>query len=112
MFFSHPTYPNDTVGVSCYYDVLCVPLVHLRHAAADNLLAPTCECVHTHDRVSIDAPHMDIGPGAGHNVPLRRLKKKKKKNLFTYYILHITFQFQKKIESLAWLSKKTFQSFD
>lgn len=58
--------------MSCHDDILRVPLVHLGHAAADNLLAPARECVHTHDGIPIDAPHVDVRACAGHNVPLTR----------------------------------------
>lgn len=70
--FSEVAYPDHAIRVSCHDDILCVPLVHLGHTAADDLLAPACECVHTHDRVAIDAPHMDVCASTGHNVPLRR----------------------------------------
>lgn len=53
-------------------DVLCVPLVHLRHAAAHDLLAPARERVHAHDGVPVDAPHVDVRAGTGHDVPLGR----------------------------------------
>lgn len=56
--------------MSRYYDVLGVPLVHLRHAAADDLLAPPREGVHTHDGVPVDAPHVDVRACTGYNVPL------------------------------------------
>ena len=65
------TYPDHAIRMSRDDDVLCVPLVHLRHAATDNLLAPACERVHTHDGVPVDAPHMDVCASAGHDVPLR-----------------------------------------
>lgn len=71
-FLSEVTYPDHSIWVSRHDDILRVPLIHLRHTAADNLLAPACECVHTHDRVPIDAPHVDVCASAGHNVPLRK----------------------------------------
>lgn len=72
MLFSQLTYPDHTVRVSRYYDVLGVPLIHLGHAAADDLLAPPREGVHTHDGVPVDAPHVDVRACTGHNVPLGR----------------------------------------
>ena len=68
---SQRTYPDHAIRVSRDDDVLRVPLVHLRHTATDDLLAPACERVHTHDGVPVYAPHMDVRAGAGHDVPLR-----------------------------------------
>lgn len=58
--------------MSRHDDILGVPFIHLGHAAADDLLAPARERVHTHDGVPVDAPHMDGRASAGHDVPLRR----------------------------------------
>lgn len=52
-------------------DVLRVPLVHLRHAAAQDLLAAAGEGVGAGNGAAVDAPHVDVGAGAGHDVPLQ-----------------------------------------
>lgn len=56
-------------------DVLRVPLVHLRHAAAQDLLAAAGEGVGAGDGAAVDAPHVDVGAGAGHDVPLQHRRQ-------------------------------------
>lgn len=51
-------------------DVLRVPLVHLGHAAAQDLLAAAREGVGAGDGAAVDAPHVNVGAGAGHDVTL------------------------------------------
>lgn len=51
--------------------VLRVPLVHLGHAAAQDLLAAAREGVGAGDGAAVDAPHMDVGAGTRHDVPLQ-----------------------------------------
>ena len=51
-------------------DVLRVPLIHLRHAAAEDVLAAAREGVGAGDGAAVDAPHVDVGPRARNNVPL------------------------------------------
>ena len=51
-------------------DVLRVPLVHLRHAAAQDVLAAASEGVGAGDGAAVNAPHVDVGPSAGHYVSL------------------------------------------
>lgn len=65
-------YPDDAVRVSCDNDVLRVPLVHLRHAAAQDLLAAAREGVGAGDGAAVDAPHVDVGAGTGHDVALHK----------------------------------------
>lgn len=55
-------------------DVLRVPLVHLRHAAAEDLLAAASEGVGAGDGAAVDAPHVNVGARAGHDVPLCKHK--------------------------------------
>ena len=64
-------YPDDAVGVSRDDDVLRVPLVHLRHAAAQDLLAAPGEGVGAGDGAAVDAPHVDVGSCTRHDVPLK-----------------------------------------
>lgn len=63
-------YPDNTIWMSCDDDVLCVPFVHLRHTAAQDLLAAPGECVGTSDRVAINAPYMDVRSSARHYISL------------------------------------------
>ena len=63
-------YPDNAVRVSGDDDVLRVPLVHLRHAAAQDVLAPAREGVSAGDGAAVDAPHVDVGPRARHDVTL------------------------------------------
>lgn len=55
-------------------DVLRVPLVHLRHAAAQDLLTAPCEGVGAGDGASVNAPHVNVRAGTRHDVPLRKHK--------------------------------------
>lgn len=66
------SYPDDSVGVSGDDDVLRVPLVHLGHAAAEDLLAAAGEGIGAGDGAAVDAPHMDVGSRAGDDVALQR----------------------------------------
>lgn len=66
------TYPDNSIRVSCYDDVLGVPLVHLWHKTTHYLLALASEGVHTCSRAAINAPHMDVSASTGHNVSLQR----------------------------------------
>lgn len=63
-------YPDNTVWVSCDDDVLCVPFVHLRHTAAQDLLAAPGERVGTSDGVAVNAPYVDVCSGTGHYISL------------------------------------------
>lgn len=72
---NRPGYPDDAVRVSGDDDVLRVPLVHLRHAAAQDLLAAAREGVGAGDGAAVDAPHVDVGAGARHDVPLRQRRR-------------------------------------
>lgn len=67
-------YPDDTIGVAGDDDVLRVPLVHLRHAAAQDLLAASCEGVGAGDGAAVNAPHVDVGSCTGDDVPLYKHK--------------------------------------
>lgn len=51
-------------------NILRVPLIHLRDAAAEDLLAAAGESVGAGDGASIDAPHMDVGASTGHYITL------------------------------------------
>lgn len=51
-------------------NILCVPIIHLWDAAAEDLLAAAGESVGAGDGASIDAPHMDIGASTGHYITL------------------------------------------
>lgn len=63
-------YPDNTIWVSCNDNILCVPLVHLWDAAAEDLLAAAGEGVGAGDGASINAPHMDVGASTGHYIAL------------------------------------------
>jgi len=52
-------------------DVLRVPLVHLGHTAAQDLLAAAGEGVGAGDGAAVNAPHMNVGACTGHDVPLQ-----------------------------------------
>lgn len=47
LFIEKHRYPDDPVRVSGHNDVLRVPLIHLRHTAAQDLLAAAREGVGT-----------------------------------------------------------------
>ncbi len=51
-------------------NILCVPIIHLWDAAAEDLLAAASESVGAGDGASIDAPHMDVGASTGHYITL------------------------------------------
>ncbi len=51
-------------------NILCVPIIHLWDAAAEDLLAAAGESVSAGDGASIDAPHMDVGASTGHYITL------------------------------------------
>lgn len=51
-------------------NVLCVPLIHLRHTATEDLLATACESVGAGDGISIDAPHMNVSSSTGDYITL------------------------------------------
>lgn len=65
-------------------DVLRVPLVHLRHAAAQDLLAAAREGVGAGDGAAVDAPHVDVGAGARHDVPLRHRRRDDAQRAFAH----------------------------
>lgn len=67
-------YPDYSIGVPCDNDVLHVPLVHLWHAAAQDLLAAPCEGVGTGNGASINAPHVNVRACTGYDIPLHRHK--------------------------------------
>lgn len=64
------SYPDDAVRVSCDDDILCVPFVHLRHTAAQDLLAAPGERVSTSDGVAVNAPYVDVCSSTGHYISL------------------------------------------
>lgn len=55
-------------------DVLRVPLVHLRHAAAQDLLTASCEGVGAGDGAAVDAPHVNVRACTRHDIPLHKRK--------------------------------------
>lgn len=63
-------YPDDAIRVSCDDDVLSVPFVHLRHTAAQDLLAAPGERVGTRDGVAVNAPYVDVRSSTGHDISL------------------------------------------
>ncbi len=67
-------YPDNAVRVSGDDDVLRVPLVHLRHAAAQDLLTAPCEGVGAGDGAAVNAPHVNVCARTGHNIPLHKHK--------------------------------------
>lgn len=69
-------YPDNAVRVSGHSDVLCVPLVHLWYAAAQDLLTAARESVGAGDGAAVDAPHVDVCACTRHNVPLHNKKNK------------------------------------
>ena len=75
-------YPDYSIRVSCDNDILHVPLIHLRHAAAQDLLTAPCEGVSAGNGAAINAPHVNVGACTGHNIPLRTPKTQK----HTYFI--------------------------
>lgn len=70
-------HPDDAIGVSGDDDVLRVPLVHLGHAAAQDLLAAAREGVGAGDGAAVDAPHVHVGSCAGHDVTLHTGRSKR-----------------------------------
>lgn len=56
-------------------DVLRVPLVHLRHAAAQDLLTAAREGVGAGDGAAVNAPHVNVGACTRHDIPLRHSKQ-------------------------------------
>lgn len=56
-------------------DVLRVPLVHLRHAAAQDLLTAAREGVGAGDGAAVNAPHVNVGACTRYNIPLRHSKQ-------------------------------------
>lgn len=71
---SRRAHPHNAIRVAGDDDVLRVPLVHLRHAAAEDLLAAAGEGVGAGDGAAVDAPHVNVGARAGHDVPLCKHK--------------------------------------
>lgn len=63
-------YPDDSIRVAGDDDVLRVPLIHLRHAAAEDLLTAAGEGVGAGDGAAVDAPHVNVRPRTGHDIPL------------------------------------------
>lgn len=63
-------YPDNAIRVACDDDVLRVPFVHLRHTAAQDLLAAPGERVSTSDGVPVNAPYVDVCSGTGHYISL------------------------------------------
>lgn len=78
-------YPDNSIRVSCNDNILCVPLVHLWHTAAEDLLAAAGEGVGAGDGASINAPHMDVGASTGHDITLHpdRVRIKSQNTLVT-----------------------------
>lgn len=74
-------YPDYSIRVSCDNDILHVPLIHLRHATAQDLLTAPCEGVSTGNGAAINAPHVNVRACTGHNVPLHRHR-----HTHTYFI--------------------------
>lgn len=66
------TYPDNSIRMPCYDDILGVPLIHLWHKTTHNLLASASEGVYTCSRAAINAPHMDISASTWYNVSLQK----------------------------------------
>lgn len=69
------TYPDNSVRMPRYDDVLGVPLVHLWHKTTQDLLASASEGVYTCSRAAINAPHMDVSASTWYNVSLQRQRR-------------------------------------
>lgn len=67
-------YPDNAVWVSSDDDVLRVPFVHLRHTAAQDLLAAPCEGVGAGDGAAVNAPHVNVCASTGHDIALHKHK--------------------------------------
>lgn len=65
-------YPDHSVRMPRYDDILGVPLIHLWHETAHDLLASASEGVYTCSRAAINAPHVDVSASTRYNVSLQR----------------------------------------
>ena len=61
-------HPDDAVAISGQYDVVDVPLFHLRHGYAENLLVWTSGSVYVGYLLAVDRPHVEICSRTGGHV--------------------------------------------
>lgn len=67
-------YPDYSIRVSCDNNVLRIPLIHLWHVTAQDLLTASREGVSAGNGAAINAPHMNVCACTGHNIPLHKHK--------------------------------------